>query len=79
MLGISLSLKFCVQQYACSYSTSGRGAKARGVVTIESGNEYSLLSAVGTAGPVATYVDGSHSAFQVYILNLIALYHPYQM
>ena len=54
-----------MQQYACSYSVSGRGAKARGVVTIESGNEKSLLSAVGTVGPVATYIDASHSAFQV--------------
>ena len=57
-----------MQQYACSYSKSGRGATARGVVTIQSGNEKSLLSAVGTVGPVATYVDGSHSAFQV-LLN----------
>ncbi len=55
-----------MQQYACSYSVSGRGANARGVVTIESGNEGSLLSAVGTAGPVATYIDASHSAFQVF-------------
>lgn len=45
----------------------GRGAKARGVVTVEGGNENSLLSAVAMVGPIATYVDGSHSAFQVYI------------
>ena len=55
-----------MQQYACSYSVSGRGARARGVVTIASGNEKSLLSAVGTVGPVATYIDASHSAFQVF-------------
>ena len=49
----------------------GRGAKARGVVTVQGGNENSLLSAVATAGPVATYVDGSYSAFQVNSVKLI--------
>lgn len=44
---------------------NGRGATARGIVTIDGGNEKNLLSAVANVGPVATYVDGSHSAFQV--------------
>lgn len=49
----------------CSYSKSGRGATATGVVTINSGDESSLMSAVATVGPISTYVDASHSAFQV--------------
>ena len=53
------------QQYVCSYSKNGRGATATGVVTINSGDESSLMSAVATVGPISTYVDASHSAFQV--------------
>ena len=68
---IVLNLCCCVcsfvQQYACSYNVNGRGATARGVVTIKRGDEESLLAAVATVGPIATYVDAGHSAFQVYI------------
>ena len=56
---------FCIQQYACSYSKNGRGATATGVVTINSGDEASLMSAVATVGPISIYVDASHSSFQV--------------
>lgn len=36
-----------------------------GVITIGSGNERALQSAVANVGPVSTYVDASHSSFQV--------------
>ena len=39
-----------------------------GIVTISSGNEEDLQSAVANVGPVSTYVDASHSSFQVSIL-----------
>jgi len=53
------------QQGVCNYKKAGRGATATGVVTINSGDEASLMSAVATVGPISTYVDASHSAFQV--------------
>lgn len=36
-----------------------------GVVSINSGDEGDLQSAVANVGPVSTYVDASHSSFQV--------------
>lgn len=36
-----------------------------GIVTIASGSEKALQSAVANVGPVSTYVDASHSSFQV--------------
>ena len=53
------------QQNVCSYRKNGRGATATGVVTISSGDESSLVSAVSTVGPVSAYVDASHTSFQV--------------
>ena len=38
-----------------------------GIVTIGAGNEQDLQSAVANVGPVSTYVDASHSSFQVMI------------
>ena len=53
------------QQLSCHYSTKNRGASMSGIVTIGSGNEGDLQSAVAYVGPVSTYVDASHSSFQV--------------
>ena len=36
-----------------------------GIVSINSGDEGDLQSAVANVGPVSTYVDASHSSFQV--------------
>lgn len=54
-----------MQQMACRYSHGTRGATMTGVVTISSGDEHSLQSAVANVGPVSTYIDASHSSFQV--------------
>lgn len=56
---------FLMQQMACRYSPGTRGATMTGVVTISSGDEHSLQSAVANVGPVSTYIDASHSSFQV--------------
>ena len=49
----------------CNYHKNGKAATATGVVTINSGDESSLLSAVASVGPVSAYVDASHTSFQV--------------
>ena len=40
-----------------------------GVVSINSGDEGDLQSAVANVGPVSTYIDASHSSFQVKITS----------
>ena len=58
-------LVFWLQQNECSYNKNYVGATATGVVTISSGDELSLQSAVANVGPVSTYVDASQRSFQV--------------
>ena len=55
------------QQYPCKYTSQYRGATARGIVSVSSGDEDSLLTAVATVGPIAVYMDASHTSFQVII------------
>lgn len=58
------------QQYSCQYTSKYRGATARGIVSVSSGDEDSLLTAVATVGPIAVYIDASHTSFQVIVCTL---------
>ena len=49
---------------------SGVGATSTGFVTIKSGDESALESALATAGPIAVYIDASSSSFQVSIYTI---------
>ncbi len=60
---------------SCYYRKKYRGATATGIVTISSGDESSLASALATTGPIATYVDASSSMFQVSVCIAIYLIH----
>ncbi len=62
---VSACVCVCFQQNVCNYNKNGKGATATGVVTISSGDESSLMSALATVGPVSLYVDASHTSFQV--------------
>ena len=46
-----------------------------GIVTIKSGSESDLLSAVANVGPVAVAVDGASNAFRVSLLAAVACRH----
>ncbi|XP_003383103.1 PREDICTED: silicatein-like [Amphimedon queenslandica] len=61
------------KQDGCKFKSNGIGATATGIIRIASGDETSLASALATAGPVAVYIDASHSSFQFYhygVLNV---------
>ena len=44
-----------------------------GIVTISTGNEGDLQSAVANVGPVSTYVDASRSSFQVCVYGMVCV------
>ena len=54
-----------LQQSSCRYSSDGKGAEMSGTVSITSGSEDELQSAVAYIGPVAVAVDASSNAFRV--------------
>ena len=54
-----------MQQSSCSYKQSGSGATMSGSISIGSGNEGDLQSAVANVGPIAVAVDASSSGFRV--------------
>ena len=56
---------FSLQQLGCSYSMSGRGARISNSISIDSGSENGLQSAVANIGPIAVAVDARSSAFRV--------------
>ncbi len=70
----SVHIILMVQQTSCSYQRKYRGATAAGVVTIESGDESILAAALAAAGPIATYVDASSTAFQVRMLSCTCMH-----
>ena len=49
----------------CSYTVSGRGATTSGSVSIPSGSESDLQSALANIGPIAVAVDAQSNAFRV--------------
>ena len=54
-----------LQQSSCYYDAKYNEASISGSIQVKSGDEYSLLVAVATAGPVAVGVDASSKAFRV--------------
>ena len=50
---------------SCSYTKSGCGATMSGSITITSGSESDLQSAVANIGPIAVAVDARSSGFRV--------------
>nr|CAH04635.1 silicatein beta [Suberites domuncula]CAH05007.1 silicatein-B protein SILICAbge_SUBDO [Suberites domuncula]CAI46304.1 silicatein beta [Suberites domuncula] len=61
------------KQYSCKYERQYRGASARGIVSLASGDENTLLTAVANSGPVSVYVDATSTSFQFYsdgVLNV---------
>ena len=50
---------------SCSYTESGRGATTSGSISITSGSEEELQSAVANIGPISVAVDAQSSAFRV--------------
>nr|CAM57981.1 silicatein alpha [Geodia cydonium] len=62
----SASYPYSAKQLGCSYSVSGRGARISNSISIESGSEEGLQSAVANIGPIAVAVDAQSSAFRYY-------------
>lgn len=54
------------RQTSCKYYNKYKGASMSGIVSISTGDEGDLQSAVANVGPVSTYMDASHSSFQFY-------------
>ena len=64
----------------CSYTVSGRGATMSSRISISSGSEGDLQSAVANIGPISIAVDARSSAFRVktqLILKLLLLIAVY--
>lgn len=58
--------RVCIpQQMSCSYTRSGCGATMSGSVSIKSGSESDLQSAVANIGPISVAVDARSSGFRV--------------
>ena len=57
--------RFLPQQSSCNYKSKYNGVEISGSIQIKSGDEYSLMAAVASAGPVAVGVDASSKSFRV--------------
>ena len=55
----------CMQQYQCKYNKNYIGAKEKGVVSIDYGDESALKTVVALKGPVSAAVDARSSSFRV--------------
>lgn len=67
------SYRYQSKQYACRYDPDYRGATARGVVTIQSGDERRLQIALASVGPVSTYIDATSTSFQFYSSGILSV------
>ena len=65
IIGILLISSLYTQQSSCSFTQSGLGATMSGSISIASGSESDLQSAVANMGPIAVAVDASSNAFRV--------------
>ena len=54
-----------IQQSSCRYTQSGRGAMMSSSISISSGSEEDLQTAVASIGPISVAVDASSNAFRV--------------
>ena len=52
-----------LQQQKCLYRNDTIGARIKGFVDIEFGNEKQLMEAVATVGPVSVAIEAFHSSF----------------
>ena len=59
---------------SCSYSKSGRGARISGSISITSGSEEDLQSAVANIGPISVAVDARSTAFRVRLSVCLVIY-----
>ncbi|XP_064383113.1 procathepsin L-like [Halichondria panicea] len=57
---------FFGKQSYCNYQKTYRGTSMSGSVSIKSGSEEDLLTAVANVGPVSVAIDGANSAFRFY-------------
>ena len=60
-----------LQQSSCYYDPLYNGVTISGNIQIRQGDEFSLLAAVASAGPVAVGVDASSKAFRVSWLTFL--------
>ncbi|KAB7494353.1 Cysteine proteinase 2 [Armadillidium nasatum] len=65
-LDTEASYPFTGQQGVCHFDPANIGCPCSGYVSIPSGSEDDLLTAVATAGPVTAAIDASRVSFQLY-------------
>jgi len=60
------------QSGKCRYTIASIGATDTGLVNLFTGDEWKLMEAVATVGPVSAAIDASQSSFRFYDKGLYA-------